>query len=504
MRSGFPRWLFAVFFAFSGTALFIVFTAEVAPAHTPWLGTAPTHAEQHYGAWRPESSDWALPGWHRFWLRRDPPTPEGVVLVDRRHSRKQGLDKRLAQGEYRYNHMHGMGLLADALQKNGVDFEEIRKPLTGRRLAGASALFINLPSGDGPGFSHAEVLSIEAFVRQGGGLILLTDHSNAYFHGEMLQTLSSALGFSIPPVTACDKEPGETMSPKSTTWIVPRVEGDHLLLRGVSRLGLMTAGALYPRVDGPFEVLARTSDQGWQDHWNPYKKPKSAGFTGNMAQDPDEPDEAVPVLIAGQIGEGRVVVLADQNAWGGIMVGLEDNLQLALNAFQWAKEGVASWTADSPAVEIVSGENYACGTVSGKGFHTLMISAARRAGNSGRHACRALPGEEAQARIYLPDALPSLDALPSADRSLLLLDAGSEYAKDLSQALFSEEVWPQEKPFHYFVHESGQEVLVLRDALWLSNAFLGRERDNPRDADRKTQAAHRIADLVLGWAYGSP
>ena len=56
-----------------------------------------------------------------------------------------------------------------------------------------------------------------------------------------------------------------------------------------------------------------------------------------MSQDSDEPNEAVPILVAAEIGKGRVVVLGDQNAWGSIFIGLEDNAQLAVNAFAWVR-----------------------------------------------------------------------------------------------------------------------------------------------------------------------
>jgi hypothetical protein len=486
-------------------------TGESVSISEPWLADSPTHIQTHYSAWQKTGRDWAHPAWHRFWLKRNPPDAKGPVIVDRRHSRKQPLNAVIGPNEYRYNHMHGMGFLGAELQRRGVVFDRAKGSLTAKRLGGASMVFINLPSGDGPGFSHAEVLSLNAFVRAGGGLVLLTDHTNAYFHGEMLAPLAQALGFEIPPVTACDKAPGFTMSPRTTTWIVPRVQGEHPILRGVQRLALMTAGALFPAPESELSVLATTSPKGWQDFWNPYKKPNSAGLTGNMAQDIDEPDEAVSVLIAGQVGQGRVVVLSDQNAWGSIMLGVEDNLQLALNAFSWAKGHKKTWTIDPPVVEFVSGDFYACGTAARGGFHSFFVNAARQAAARKnrvgasvsawpRHTCRATPSPTAESRIWLPRTKPMPTDLQSSPRTVLL----GPPLPALQSFLDRQERIRTTAFLNLWILDSGEQVLLLKQPEWITNLFLGRERVNPARADAKTQAAHQLANAVLAWAYGTP
>jgi hypothetical protein len=507
MRSS--KWAWRIFFVQVLLGVFVVLvgiTGQSVALSEPWLQTAPTHAEFHYGTWRKVGRDWAHPAWHAFWLDRNPPNADGPVIVDRRHTRKQPLDMGIGPNEYRYNQMHGLGSLGAELKRNGVAFKNVTTPLTGRTLGGSSMVFINLPSGDGPGFSHAEVISLGAFVRAGGGLVLLTDHTNAYFHGEMLTPLAQELGFEIPPVTACDKSPGHTMSPKTTTWIVPRTQGEHPILKGVDRLGLMTAGGLFPMPESGFQVLAQTSSAGWQDHWNPFKKSKSAGMTGNMAQDVDEPDEAVPVLIAGNIGQGRVVVLSDQNALGAIFVGMEDNLQLGLNAFSWARGAGESWSAPRPEVEVVAGEAYACGTVSGSGFHTFFVSAARHASakntpsRGARHSCRATPGPSAQTRIWLPGTQPRAEDLQTSARTILLESPGAGLL-----AVLGKENAPEETPLgRLWRLEGGQMVLLAQQAEWLSNRFLGKERDDPAKGNARAQQAHEFSDSLLDWAYGDP
>ena len=538
----------------SATLLIVVCTGEVAPQKKAWLSPQPAYAEKHYGQWRTQYSDWAHPGWHRFWLSRRAPQQGGVVVEDLRHSRKQGLSARLRSDAYQYKRMHGMGLLADLLEGAGVETRTQKSPLTGYSLGGAGAVFLNLPSGDGPPFTHAEVVSLISFVRSGGGLVVLTDHTNVYYHAEMLSPLAERLGFSIPPVTACDKAFGHTMSPKTTTWIVPRTRGQHPILKNVARLGLMTAGSVRPVEDSSLSVLASTSNQGWEDYWHPYRKPESAGFTGNMAQDSDESDAEVPVLLAGEIGKGRVVVLSDQNAWGTIFLGVEDNAQLAMNAMAWASGREELPTVSPANLEFVSGETYACGTVSRTGFHTFYVSAARvgeqiARPQGTRHACRAKPGSGDSARVWLPGSMPSLEDLEQAERSVVIVDPSQkddvaafealgwtvqegvavegqpqwhfELPKPEHPVMQAAAVSVQLRPVLLDVGESlltigeqtvlslwrtpgGREVLVVLDAALFQNGLQGKERANPMRGDAQTQTAQQVAYRVLAWAYGMP
>ena len=476
---------------------------EQADEAAPWLQSPPAHAEETYGEWRSTAGGWAVPEWHLAMLALNPPDSEGPILVDRRHSRKQTFDTRLSLTEVRYKRMHGLGELSDILAGLNLPISETTRTLTGKRLGGASALFLNLPSGDGPGFTHAEVVAIESFVRAGGGLVVLTDHSNAYFHAEMLEPLLSRLGVQTPPATACDQEPGFTLSPKTTTWIAPRTHGNHPVVEKVSRIGLMTGGAVVPRdSDGPWSVLATTSGSGWMDHWHPYRRPKSSGFTGNMAQDADEPMGPVPVLAAAEIGAGRVVVLGDQNAWGSVLLGFEDNAQLAANAFLWAA-GRPSQSISSPAVEIISGDAYACGTVSPPGFHTFFVAAARKGGEHGaRHSCRSQPGPSSATRIWLPQRPPELSDLSLSDRHVVVAD--SESSGELRAVLGLGAGDPEDPWRTLYTAPGGQEVWWIEDAQLLQNRRLGRERVPLVDEQGTLRAEVRAAFEVLDWAYGSP
>ncbi|MBK6580421.1 MAG: hypothetical protein IPG17_30535 [Sandaracinaceae bacterium] len=97
--------------------------------------------------------------------------------------------------------------------------------------------------------------------------MFLTDHTNCYFHGELLSPLATRLGLTLRPVTAADRGPERTLSPSTVAWIrvVPAPQ-DHPVLKGVSAFGFMTGGSA---TGDPAQGLAGAGDhlpgKGWAD-----------------------------------------------------------------------------------------------------------------------------------------------------------------------------------------------------------------------------------------------
>ncbi|MDP6206701.1 MAG: hypothetical protein QGG01_00235, partial [Roseibacillus sp.] len=206
----------------------------------------------------------------------------------------------------------------------------------------------------------------------------------------------------------------------------------------------------------------------------------------------------------------------------------------------------------APNLEFVSGEDYSCGTVSKKGFHTFFVSAARvgeQVGNQQgtRHACRAEPGNGDSARVWLPGQMPTLSDLEQAQRSVVIVDPASsgdfeaigglgvkveqgvevEGSLEWKQAL-PEPLHPvmaaqsvgltlrpvllgvgepvmtigQETVLSLWKTPGGREVLWVLDSALLQNGLQGKERDNPLRGEAQTQTAQQVAYRVLAWAYG--
>ncbi|MDP2306111.1 MAG: hypothetical protein Q8P18_08785 [Pseudomonadota bacterium] len=530
---------------------------EWAEVDAPWTDPLPEHAiEDGYASFYRWRGGPVWRAWEESWLDRDPPRPEGPLLVDEVHASKQPWDADISMDTFGYSRMHGFARAFAPILAAGVEVEEVGWRWSGRRLAGASAVFVNLVSGDNAALRASEVVALEAFVRRGGGLVLITDHSNCYFHQELLAPLTGALGITLPPITAAD--PTNRLTPASVSWIrvfaaSPGASGDHPVMAGVQAIGLMTAGA----VEG-LPALAVTSAESWRDRWEPYRKADSSGFTGNLERDVDEAPGPMAVVAAGTHGEGRVVVLADQNAWGATLIGYEDNARLFTNAVGWAMGRQLPPPVRGPdtVTTLMAPERSDCTSVEEEGFRTFQVQSQRWAARTGRgEGCTGRSVGASGGVILLPQGeRADLDAVLAAPRVLVVLDPTAPITDAVLARLglargpvdadppLAEARWVVERPAQdvpmlaigsdriearpmavtgpmdlwmtdtfgrpvvAVVRHGGTTVMLLLDADLLRNGALGLERADPRKGlpdggSSRALAAHRLAHRLLAELY---
>ena len=507
---------------------------ERGPSYEPWTEPAPEYAvHEGYADYRDQGAGWAVEGWAEWRIAQEPPRGDGPLVIDRVHSAKQPHDSYLTPGTYSYSRMFGLGRAFDPVRDAGVTLQVERDRISPGVLAGASALFINLPSGTMAPFLHDEVQAIDAFVRAGGGLVLITDHTNCYFHAEQLLPLSSVLGVQLPPVTACDVPPN-TLSPATRSWLRVSGVGEHPVTRGVEVTAVATAG----EVLGPPEWswLLRTSERGWADGWEPYLKPASAGFTGDLRRDGPEGARPVVIALAGTHGLGRVVVLGDQNAWGEALVGVEDNSRLFANAVGWViGRDIPVRVREQGSVTTLTGPRSLCTAPLPEAFRTLQVQLMRLA----RHHlvpefCTQTGQVQSERLVVLPEVeredLPSL--VQGAERVLVVVDEALAERLGLvlgervetrgletelprpfpDHAVWSAEVEPlvvrawslEGEVDEVLASSEGRPVLVRRGNLLLlldpdlvRNEALGKEREPPWKEPLRA-AHHQFAFQVLG------
>ncbi len=232
---------------------------------------------------------------------------------------------------YAYHIAYGYRRGFDYLKSRGVQVDEVTSGrIDALTLKQYQTVFINLPSGDLPLFQESEIVALTAFVQGGGGLFVVTDHSNCYYHAYKLQPLLERLGIRSHFVTACDLPPN-TLGPGNGWLSVTRFK-PHPVTQGLNTIGLETAGAVDIRY-----AVGLTSDKAWGDKWGAalYGENANQGNYGNWKQDKDEPSKTLGVLLAHQVGKGRVVIIGDQNLFGDPFINYEDNYHLWLNSIAW-------------------------------------------------------------------------------------------------------------------------------------------------------------------------
>jgi hypothetical protein len=243
-----------------------------------------------------------------------------------------------------HNNVHTMGGLykpfADLISHDGYRVEDNHKPFTKDVLAPYQILIIACATGaerGGPGAGHpaftaAECQAVEAWVKQGGALLLITDH---YQFGAAAQVLGKPFGVEMSQGVATD--PLNSLPGSPARLIFSRENGllgNHPIVRG----------------RGPSEQLNFIVTYSGQSLKGPRE---SVAFLrlGDSARDRSLTENAA-ISAAGRCqglalvhGKGRVVVLGEAAVLSAQFFGPNqkvgmndegtDNRQLALNIMHW-------------------------------------------------------------------------------------------------------------------------------------------------------------------------
>jgi hypothetical protein len=256
--------------------------------------------------------------------------PQRRVLVDSVHANNY-LSAGLTVDGYSYHEAQGFRRAFDYVREQGVEIEEIKHGrLDAGRLANFDLLFLNLASAERPAFLVSEIAAIRAFLEAGGSLLVITDHSNCYFHAHRLEPLFTELDMASFTDTACDVA-GNTLG-SGNAWLAISRFTDHPVTRNLAWLGMQTGGRVDPR-----HAVAFTSDAAWADRWRtgPYGEENAPGFYGNFVYTVGEDQGSLGVVLAKTFGRGRIVNIADQNMLGDPFLHYADNFRLWLNAIAW-------------------------------------------------------------------------------------------------------------------------------------------------------------------------
>lgn len=276
-----------------------------------------------------------------------PPEGDGPwILVDLYHTRLQNHeDYRLGKWDYNYQGVYGFYRAFEHLIDHGYKVRSIRDmPLSAERLKGFDILFINLVDSKRPNFSQQEYAAIQQWVREGGGLFVIGDHTNVYRSSERINPLLAPMGMEMGYHTTVDEPPEYAVNGKA--WLMLWDFDPHFVTRGVDMISPQTGGPILGE-----HGVAWTSKQSYGDYWD---ETDTGGFYGNWRFDGDEsiePRGPLAMVSAADYGDGRVVVVGDQNIFGDAWLYFADNFDLMMNSFQWlaGREGEAPLRAARPS-----------------------------------------------------------------------------------------------------------------------------------------------------------
>jgi uncharacterized protein DUF6421/uncharacterized protein DUF4350 len=214
------------------------------------------------------------------------------------------------------------GKAAAALAERDFDVDAHTGPLEPDALAKADVLVIAHPSdpkwestvnGGSPVLSPTEMNAVDAFVRGGGGLIVLaeTEHDK---YGNNLNDLLARFGIQVDNATVQDYEHHR----EAPSWVLGELVREQLA-------GEPAGGDLLARVE---EVcFYRAGTLSLANGARPIARAHPSAST---------PGAALAAVTTH--GDGRVVVLADSDLFGDDCIGDLDNRALWLNLVYWAAE----------------------------------------------------------------------------------------------------------------------------------------------------------------------
>jgi hypothetical protein len=247
-----------------------------------------------------------------------------VILVDEAHANRHGIGTAEIPGTLRW-------IVAPA-EASGIDVRANRSVISSQSLSGVSLLVIaGVPATSTGGTVTAdEVKSIATWIREGGSLLLLTDHAP---YAQALEGLAQELGVRFSLETVSDPAFADPRAPESARLVFNSANGllaATELTDGVRQVVTYGGQAVSRAATGTISVLSLAPTVMTETG----RKLTPVVGGGRLAQ-----------MIAFTFGKGRVVVsgetavLTAQRKEDGSPIGVgdhwTDNAKLAANVVRW-------------------------------------------------------------------------------------------------------------------------------------------------------------------------
>jgi hypothetical protein len=243
---------------------------------------------------------------------------------------------------------------ADLVRNDGYRWNTVRGRFTREILESASILVVVLPRGsndsnDDPAFSDEECSTVAEWVREGGSLLLITDHwpygASAATLGEQFQIKMSA-GMTEDP-KHCDDELGDShiVFSKANGLL-----GTHPITMGRTQSEQLNRVLTFTgqSIQGPHDAipfLLLSDDAIDRPPAAPVVRKTDGNIQVEMQYGSPVPANGKAQGLALEVEKGRIVVLAEagmlraKRERNGRLVGMNrldyDNRQLALNIVHW-------------------------------------------------------------------------------------------------------------------------------------------------------------------------
>ncbi|MBL8725097.1 MAG: hypothetical protein JNK49_13685 [Planctomycetes bacterium] len=228
------------------------------------------------------------------------------IAMDELHSHWESSDIRLTRDHYGQESGYNFRGLCDWLEGAYGPIRRLYDPLSDAALAEVDVLVVKTPT---QAFAPAEQAAIDRFVKAGGGLVLIGDHTNVYGTSEILNSLAEPVGFRFVYDCCFDQR-----SRFELRYVKETQVANHPTLAGLDEI-LFEVGCTIdidsPRVRPILVGRALKSqpiDYGVENY---YGKPRDRS---------EQECGQFPLLVVANSGHGRVVAVADSTLFSTFSV----------------------------------------------------------------------------------------------------------------------------------------------------------------------------------------
>jgi len=251
---------------------------------------------------------------------RDPGEPKGGrILVDEFHSDWEWSEEKLTKELYGEKTVYNYFCLVDGLARTYAAVDRNKEALTPARLAGCDVLILKTPT---RAYGPEEVKAIHDFVRAGGGLWLIGDHTDVLGMNTFLNAVAREFGLEFQPDSICGLR-----EPWFQPYAPPR-HGRHPAIQSMPPMIFATSCSIRagPRVRPVIvgdEMFADEIDYGTEN------------FVADMRPSGEEPFGSFIQCAAAGYGRGRVLAFADSTLFSNFFFYLPGIHELALGSVDW-------------------------------------------------------------------------------------------------------------------------------------------------------------------------
>jgi hypothetical protein len=250
----------------------------------------------------------------------DPGTPKpGRVLIDEYHSSWEKTTEPYTTEWYGEDSGYNYYSLASYMEDYYTVSRNLDSPITTELLADTDVLMLKTPTS---AYAADEIEAVVEFVRRGGGLLLVGDHTNVFGTSTYLNPIAERFGLHYNHDGTYD------LDTDGLSIYEDRSMFTHPTVRRLGRFLFATSCSL----DAPLWAAGAITGYGIKALYLDYSK---ENFFRTDAPDFDKDYGLILQQVALTRGQGRVVAFTDSTVWSNFFMFIPGKWELAEGALDW-------------------------------------------------------------------------------------------------------------------------------------------------------------------------